>query len=78
MFGKMKVDLESDKKDLKDNVKVNGFFFIVYLALGIRFKILEVLKDHNLLENMSVSEIISEVSKIEKIIVLFSDMIHMG
>ena len=56
----MKGDLESDKTYLRDSEKVKGFFFIVFLALRIRFKIL---KDHNLLGKMSVNEIIFERSK---------------
>ena len=47
---------------------MKGFFFIVFLALRIRFRILKVLKDHNLLGKMSVSEIIFELSKMERIV----------
>ena len=47
---------------------MKGFFFIVFLALRIRFKILKVLKDHNLLGKMSVSEIIFELSEMERIV----------
>ena len=54
-FDTMKGDLGSDKTYLRDNEKVKGFFFIVFLALRIRFRILKVLKDHNLLGKMSVS-----------------------
>ena len=73
------------------------FFFIVFLALRIRFMVLKVLKDHNLLGMMSVNEIVFELSKmeriaekgcaeylpaiswkVEKIVDLLKDMIHMG
>jgi transposase len=54
----MKGDLQSDKTYLRDSEKVKEFFLIVFLALRIRFKILKVLKDHNLLGKMSVNEII--------------------
>ena len=47
---------------------MKGFFFIVFLALRIRFRILKVLKDHNLLGKMSVNEIIFELSKMERIV----------
>ena len=47
---------------------MKGFFFIVFLALRIRFRILKVLKDHNLLRKMSVNEIIFELSKMERIV----------
>ena len=67
-FDTMKGDLESDRPYLRDSEKVKGFFFIVFLALRIRFKILKVLKDHNLLGKMSVNEIIFELSKMERIV----------
>ena len=67
-FDAMKGDLESDKTYLRDNEKVKGFFFIVFLALKIRFRILKVLKDHNLLGKMSINEIIFELSKMERIV----------
>ncbi|MEM0133842.1 MAG: hypothetical protein QXU18_01235 [Thermoplasmatales archaeon] len=56
----MKGDLESDKSYLRDNEKVKGFFFLVFLELRIRFMILKVLKDHDLPGKMSVSESIFE------------------
>ena len=68
VFDTMKGDLESDKTYLRNNEKVKGFFFIVFLALRIRFRILKVLKDHNLLGKMSVNEIIFELSKMERIV----------
>ena len=67
-FDTMKGDLESDKTYLRDNEKVKGFFFIVFLALRIRFRILKVLKDHDLLGKMSVNEVIFELSKMERIV----------
>ena len=45
----MKGYLESDKTYLRDNKKVKGFFFIVFLALKIIFRILRVLKEYKLL-----------------------------
>ena len=68
VFDIMKGDLESDRTYLRDNEKVKGFFFIVFLALRIRFSILKVLKDHSLLGKMSVNEIIFELSKMERIV----------
>ena len=68
VFDTMKGDLESDKTYLRDNEKVKGFFFIVFLALRIRFRILRVLKDHDLLGKMSVNEVIFELSKMERIV----------
>ena len=67
-FDTMKGDLESDKIHLRDSEKVKGFFFIVFLALRIRFSILRALKNHNLLGRMSVNEIIFELSKMKRIV----------
>ncbi len=64
----MRGDLESDKTYLRDDDRVKGFFFIVFLALRIRFRILKVLKDHNLLGKFSVSEVLFELSKMERIV----------
>ena len=68
VFDTMKRDLGSDKTYLRDNEKVKGFFFIVFLALRIRFRIQKVLKDHSLLGKMSVNEVIFELSKMERIV----------
>lgn len=68
VFDVMKGDLESDKTYLGDEEKVKGFFFIVFLALRIRFRILKILKDHNLLGKISVNEVMFELSKMERIV----------
>ena len=68
VFDTMKGDLESDKTYLRDNEKVRGYFFIVFLALRIRFSILRVLSDHNLVGKISVNEAIFELSKMERIV----------
>ena len=47
---------------------LRSFFLIVFLALRIRFKILKVLKVHNLLGKISVNEVIFELSKMERIV----------
>lgn len=82
VFDTMKGELESDKTYLRDKEKVEGFFFIFFLALRIRFSILKMLKDHDLLGKMSVNEVIYELSKmeriVEKIVNLFKNMIPMG
>ncbi len=64
----MKGDLESDKTYLRDDDRVKGFFFIVFLALRIRFRILKVLKEHNLIGKFSVNEVLFELSKMERIV----------
>ena len=68
VFDTIKGDLESDRTYLLDSEKVKGFFFIVFLALRIRFSILRALKNHNLLGWMSVNEIIFELSKMKRIV----------
>ena len=60
--------LETDKTYLRDDEKAEGFFFIVFLPLRIGIRILKVLKDHNPSSNMSVNEIIYELSKMERIV----------
>ena len=47
MFDTMKGDLESDKTYLRDSEKVKGFFFIVFLALRIRFRRRPVWPQHS-------------------------------
>ncbi|MCL4480771.1 MAG: hypothetical protein M1113_04730 [Candidatus Thermoplasmatota archaeon] len=61
-------NLESNKAYLTNSEAVKWFFFVVFLALRTRFRILKVLKDHNLPGNMSVNEIIFELSKMERIV----------
>jgi len=68
VFDLMKNDLEADKTYLRDENKVKGYFFIVFLALRARFKILRKLKEEDLLGKVSVNEAIMEFSKIEKIV----------
>ncbi len=68
VFDLMKNDLEADRTYLREENKVRGYFFIVFLALRVRFKILRTLKEANLLGRVSVNEAIMEFSKIEKIV----------
>ncbi|MEM3191302.1 MAG: transposase [Candidatus Parvarchaeota archaeon] len=68
VFDTVKGDLESDKIYLRENEKVRGYFFIVLLALRIRFGILKVLREHNLIGKMSVNEVLFELSKMERIV----------
>ena len=57
----MKGDLESYKIYLRNNNKMKGFYFIVFLAFRIRLRILQKLKDQNLVGKKSVYEIIFEL-----------------
>ncbi len=53
---------------LGNDENVNGPSFIVFLAPRIRFRILKVLRDYNLLGKMPVNEIIFEPSKKERMV----------
>lgn len=53
VFDTSKGNVEFDKSYLRNGEKVEGFFFIVYLGLRIRFKVLKVLKYHNILRKVS-------------------------
>ena len=68
VFDTMKSDLEADKTYLREENKVRGYFFIVFLALRIRFAILKVLKDRKLTGRISVKEVLLEFSKIERVV----------
>ena len=67
-FDIMRGDLESDKTYLRYSEMVKVFFFNVFPALRIRFRILSVLKDHSFLGNKSVDEIRFELSKLDRIV----------
>ncbi len=68
VLGTTKCDLESDKTYLRDNNQVRSFFFIVFLALRIRFRTFRVLKDHSPLGKISVNEVLFELSKMERVV----------
>lgn len=54
VYNTMKGDLESYKTYLRNNNKMKGFYFIVFLAFRIRLRILRKLKDQNLVGKKSV------------------------
>lgn len=64
----LQYDRSGDIDTKGDHEKVRGFFFTVFHLLRIIFRILKPLKYNNLLGKMSLNEIISELSKMKRII----------
>lgn len=67
-FDAMKNTLDADATDLQDNDAVRGFFFVTFLALRVYFGILKRLRERELTEDISVSEVLYELSKIHLIV----------
>lgn len=63
-FDVMKNELENDKAYLSDDDAVRGYFFISFISLYLYFRILDILKQHNLTGKMSVTEVLFELSKV--------------
>ena len=63
-FDAMKNELENDKTYLSDDDAVRGYFFISFISLYIYFRILDVLRQKNLIGKMSPNEVLFELSKV--------------
>ena len=63
-FDDMKNELENDKAFLHTTDGLRGYFFISFISLYMYFSILQVLKDHDLSQKISVKEALFELSKI--------------
>ena len=63
-FDAMKNELENDKAYLHTTDGLRGYFFISFISLYMYFSILQVLKDHDLSQKISVKETLFELSKI--------------
>ncbi len=63
-FDAMKNELENDKSYLSDDDAVRGYFFISFISLYLYFRILNILKENNLIGKMSVKEVLFELSKV--------------
>ena len=63
-FDAMKNELESDKTYLSDDDAVRGYFFISFISLYIYFRILDILRQKNLIGKMSPNEVLFELSKV--------------
>ena len=61
-FDIMKNDLEEDKTYLQDDDSVRGYFLTILVALYIRYRILNILKDRKVNEKLSVNEVLTELS----------------
>lgn len=66
-FGIMKHSLDDDKTYMQSTEKVKGYFFITFLALYLYSKILNTLREKELLEKYSVKDVLMHFSKIYKI-----------
>ena len=63
-FDAMENELENDKAYLHTTYGLRGYFFISFISLYMYFSILQVLKDHDLSQKISVKEALFELSKI--------------
>ena len=50
--------------DLSNDDAVRGYFFISFLSLYLYFRVLELLRRHQLIGKISVNELLFELSKI--------------
>ena len=63
-FDIMKNDLEEDKTYLQDDDSVRGNFITILVALYIRYRILNILKDRKVNGKLSVNEVLLELSRV--------------
>jgi transposase/uncharacterized protein (DUF2267 family) len=63
-FDALKNQLENDKLYLSDQEAVRGYFFIIFIALYLYFRIHRILKENDLHEKFSVKELLFELSKV--------------
>ena len=63
-FDIMKNDLEEDKTYLQDDDAVRGYFLTILVALYVRYRILNVLKDKKVNGKLSVNEVLLELSRV--------------
>ena len=63
-FDAMKNELENDKTYLSNDDAVRGYFFVSFLSLYLYFRVLELLRRHQLIGKVSVNEVLFELSKV--------------
>ena len=63
-FDIMKNDLEEDKTYLQDDDSVHGYFLTILVALYIRYRILNILRDRKVNGKLSVNEVLTELSRV--------------
>lgn len=66
-FDALKNELENDKTYLGDDDAVRGYFFISFLSLYLHYKILNMLKEKNISNKISVNELLLELSKVYQV-----------
>ncbi len=66
-FDTLKNELENDKTYLDDDDAVRGYFFISFLSLYLYYKILNLLRKAELVDKISVNEVLLELSKVYEI-----------
>jgi len=66
-FDSLKNELENDKTYLNDEDAVRGYFFISFISLYLYYKILNLIKEKNLTNKISVNEVLLELSKIYEV-----------
>ena len=66
-FDTFKNSLEGDKTYMRDENSIRGHLFISFLALYLHCKILEHLRQKDMLDKFSVEDVLSHLSKIYKV-----------
>lgn len=66
-FDALKNELENDKTYLGDEDAVRGYFFISFVSLYLYYKILNLIKEKELTNKISVNEVLLELSKVYEI-----------
>jgi len=66
-FDALKNELENDKTYLGDNDALRGYFFISFLSLYLYYKILNLIKQKELSNKISVKEVLLELSKVYEV-----------
>lgn len=66
-FDALKNELENDKCYLSDEDAVRGYFFISFVSLYLYYKILNLIKEKELTNKISVNEVLLELSKVYEI-----------
>jgi hypothetical protein len=63
-FDAMKNELEEDKTYLQDDDSARGYFFTIFTALYVHYRILNILKDKGINGKVSVKEVLLELSRV--------------
>jgi transposase len=66
-FRTLKHDLEAMPMNVRSTEAMKGFVFVTFVALIIRFRLLKMLKDADLVRKWSVDKLLLELEKIKKI-----------